>query len=159
MDVQLINPFIEATINVLTTMARITPQASAPQLKVDNRTWGIVTGVIGMAGDKVSGNLCVSFDKESALEIVGNMFGEPFTAINEEIVDAVGEITNMITGGTKKLLAEKGYKFEMATPMMIKGRDVELRFLGGSPVIQVPFATSKGKFVVEANLVPNRKDR
>lgn len=157
MNVEIINPFIEATINVLKTMARVEPKPGNPALKTSNKTWGAVTGVIGMAGDKVSGSLCVSFDEGSILEIVSSMFGEPFTSLNNEVVDAVGEITNMITGGTKKLLAEKGFQFEMATPMMITGKDVELKFLVNSPVIQVPFKIDKGQFVVEANLSPRQQ--
>ena len=159
MDAEIINPFIEATINVLKTMARIDPRPGTPVRKTSNTTWGEVTGVIGMAGDKVSGNLCVSFDEPSICEIISNMFGEPISGLNDEALDAVGEITNMITGGTKKLLAEKGFQFEMATPMMLRGKNIELKFLVNSAVIQIPFKTSHGQFVVEANLAPRAQKK
>jgi chemotaxis protein CheX len=160
MDPDIVSSMIEATINVIKTMARLEPKAGTPVLKTSKHTWGVVTGVIGMAGDKVSGSLCVSFDESSILEIVSNMFGEPFATLNEEVVDAVGELTNMIAGGTKKILAENGCQFEMATPMMLKGKDVELKFFTNSPVIQVPFTIGNGHFVVEANLaLRTQKDR
>ena len=50
MDVTLINPFINATINVLETMAFVTVTAEKPYLKKDNIAVGDVTGVMGLTG-------------------------------------------------------------------------------------------------------------
>jgi chemotaxis protein CheX len=47
----------------------------------------------------------VSFTEASILPIVSNMFGEEIKEMNEEIKDAVGEITNMISGQASKRLA------------------------------------------------------
>lgn len=152
MDAKLINPFIESTINVLTTMAQTNPTPGKPSVKHGNKTWGVVTGVIGMAGDEVNGNLVVSFDSSSILSIVSKMLMEEFKEINGDVVDAVGEITNMISGGTKKLLSEQGLNFNMATPIVITGKDVELTQLTKAPIISMPFKTDAGAFVIEANM-------
>lgn len=154
MDVQLINPFVEATIDVLSTMAQTSPKPGKPAIKKDTRTWGVVTGLIGMAGKEVSGNLVLSFDEPCILDIVSKMLMEPFTQMSHEIVDAVGEITNMISGGTKKRLGEKGFSFDMATPVMLMGSNIEMTQLTRTPVLTIPFATEKGQFVLEANLAP-----
>ena len=47
MDVTLINPFINATINVLETMAFVKVTAGKPYLKKDNIAVGDVTGSWG----------------------------------------------------------------------------------------------------------------
>ena len=50
MNVEFINPFINATINVLSTMARIEPSLQKPHLKSEVKSHGDVTGIIGLAG-------------------------------------------------------------------------------------------------------------
>jgi len=157
MKAELINPFIESTLNVLSTMAQTNAAAAAPFVKSDKKTWGVVSGIIGMAGAALEGNLVISFDEKCILDIVSKMLMEQFTEINSDVIDAVGEITNMITGGTKKLLSEKGFQFEMAIPVMIKGTGIELTQLGSTPVVCIPFTTEAGKFMIEANLSPKKK--
>lgn len=154
MNVDFINPFIISTVNVLKTMAATEPTAGTPAIKVGTKTWGDVSGIIGMAGDEISGNMIISFQTECILPIVSNMLMEKFESLGQEVVDAVGEITNMVSGGAKKILSEKGYTFSMATPMMILGKNVELIQLAKSPTISIPFTTNCGGFVIEANLAP-----
>lgn len=154
MDANLINPFIESTVNVLQTMAQTTPVPDKPIVKKGHKTWGEVTGVIGMAGTEMTGNLIISFDVPCILDIVSKMLMEEFTSITDVVTDAAGEITNMITGGTKKILSERGLNFNMATPMVITGKDIELTQLAKTPVLCIPFRTSAGSFVLEANLAP-----
>ena len=50
MDVKLINPFINATLNVLETMAFIKPEAGKPYLKKNGFAQGDISGVIGFTG-------------------------------------------------------------------------------------------------------------
>ena len=119
MKAEFINPFIIATKNVLTTMARTHPNVGKPVVKQDDLTWGEVNGLIGMAGDEVTGNMVLSFDERSILAIVSAMLMEEFTTINADVIDAVGEITNMISGGAKKELSLQGFNFNMASPIMM----------------------------------------
>ncbi len=157
MNVELVNPFIVSAVNVLKTMAQTDPVANKPTLKSGNLTYGAVTGVIGMAGSQISGNMAISFDAPSICAIVSKMLMENFTEVTQDVVDAVGELTNMISGGAKKLIAEKGFTFEMATPMMLVGAGIEMQQMSKAPILQVPFSTPEGKFVIEANLAPKVK--
>ena len=97
MNVTLINPFINATINVLETMAFVTVSAGKPYLKKDNVAVGDVTGILGLTG-VANGTISVTFEEKCILNVVSNMFGETMTELNHEIADAVGELTNMISG-------------------------------------------------------------
>jgi len=96
MDVKMINPFINATLNVLETMAFVKSEAEKPYLKKNHVAQGDVSGVVGFTGD-TNGTLAVTFDELCILKIVSNMFGEEMTEVNDEIADAVGELTNMIS--------------------------------------------------------------
>ena len=155
MNVELINPFLKSTLNVLSTMAQTEASAGQPVVKSEAVTWGVVNGVIGMAGDKLHANFVVSFDEPSILAIVSRMMMEEYTSITEEVVDAVGEITNMIVGSAKRDLEELGFSFDMAIPMMVVGTELEIAQQSSSVTLQVPFETPEGKFVVEATTKPN----
>ncbi|MCB0309772.1 MAG: chemotaxis protein CheX [Bdellovibrionales bacterium] len=152
MKAELINPFAESTINVLKTMSQTEVVPGKPSLKSDNKTRGVITGIIGMAGDQISGNMILSFDAPAILGIVSRMLMEEFKEVNDDVVDAVGELTNMISGGAKNLLSKQGYNFAMATPMTLRGETVEIRQLSPAPIITIPFETPEGKVWVEANL-------
>ena len=152
MKAEFITPYIDSTLNVLQTMCQTNPEPGKPDVKETNRTLGDVTGLIGMAGAEVSGNMTLSFESSTIIAVVNRMLMEEFTEVNDDVVDAVGELTNMISGGTKKLLSDIGYSFDMATPVMIQGRDVELKQLSEATIITIPFQTDAGMFWVEANL-------
>ena len=152
MDVELITPFVSSTVNVLRTMAATELKVGKIASKSSKLTEGVVTGIIGMASAEISGNMVLSFDKASILGIVKRMLMEEFTEITNDVVDAVGEITNMVCGGAKGELNKKGYVFDMATPVMIVGEKVEITQLTEGPTMIIPFITQDGKFVVEANL-------
>jgi chemotaxis protein CheX len=159
MKVEFINPFLNATINVIQTMAATKVQPGKPELKTGNLSWGVVSGIIGMASEELQGHMVISFDAPCILGIVSGMLGEEMKKVDQDVADAVGEITNMICGGAKKELSEMGYRFDTAIPLMIMGKDVEISQLSKGPVLTIPFTTEKGKFVVEANLMPRVKAR
>ncbi|MDH3393861.1 MAG: chemotaxis protein CheX [Desulfobulbaceae bacterium] len=153
MKAEFINPFLNATKNVIETMAQTPTQALKPKLKTGNTTYGEVTGIIGMASENVSGTMVVSFSEACILKIVGNMLmEEPKGKIDDEIIDAVGELTNMICGGAKAELAKMNHKFDLATPTMIVGKGVEISHYSDQPTITIPFKSAAGDFVIEANL-------
>ena len=156
MKAEHINPFLNAAINVIATMAQIEVKAGKPDLKRGNVTMGVVNGVIGLASKEHLGNMIVSFDEGCILGIVSKMLGEHFTVIGKDVLDAVGEITNMISGGAKRELNELGYLFEMALPVIITGKQVAIHQLLDGPTISIPFTTPFGTFQVEANLVERK---
>ena len=148
MDVKLINPFINATINVLETMAFVTVEAGKPYLKKDNVAVGDVSGIIGLTG-VANGTIAVTFEEKCILTIVSNMFGEAMTSLNEEIADAVGELTNMISGQARRELEEMGKIFKAAIPSVITGHNHSIRHYTNGPKIAIPFHTDGGDFTIE----------
>ncbi len=151
MDVKLINPFINATVNVLGTMAFVESEAGKPYLKKDDVARGDVSGVIGFTGE-TNGTLSITFNELCILKIVSSMFGEEMTEINDEIADAVGELTNMISGQARKELAEVGKKYQAAIPTVITGKNHQLETKTQGPKIAIPFKTEFGSFTIEVCL-------
>lgn len=148
MDVRLVNPFINATINVLETMAFMTVDAGKPYLKKDNVAIGDVTGVLGLTG-VANGTISVTFEKKCILAVVSNMFGETMSELNNEIADAVGELTNMISGQARRELEEIGKVFKAAIPSVVTGRNHSIIHYTEGPKIAIPFYTADGEFTIE----------
>jgi len=149
MNVEFINPFLSSILNVLKTMAMLEAQPGTPALKTSNVSFGDVTGLIGMAGKQTKGTLAITFTEPVILEITKRMLGEEEKEINNTVTDMVGEITNMVTGGAKKILSEKGYRFDMAIPSVIAGKDHVILHKSKAPIIFVPFNTEVGEFFIE----------
>ena len=152
MNIKFINPFIDTTIEVLQTMAFTESKSGKPYLKKGKRSSGDVSGLIGLTGDKTHGSFAITFTEDCIKAVVSNMLGEDYEEICAEVLDAVGELTNMISGGARAKLSEKGYIFNMAIPSVISGKAHVIVHLTDSPIIVIPFETENGKFFIEACL-------
>ena len=149
MKVEFINPFLESIVNVLETMADVKATPGKPQRKEEDIANGDVTGVIGMASQQVKGSLALTFTSAAIFDIAKRMLGEEVTDINHTVTDLVGEITNMVTGGAKRLLAEQGYDFDMAIPAVVTGKNHRISHKSNGMKIIIPFSIVAGKFFVE----------
>lgn len=150
MKAEYINPFLKGAINVLKTMASIEPVPGKPFLKKDKLSKGDISGIIGLTGAK-QGSVVVSFTKECALKVVSGMMMQEYTEINDEVRDAVGEITNMISGDARKHLAELDLKFEAGIPTVVTGIGHEISHVPDGPCIVIPFTCDGLEFFVEAS--------
>lgn len=141
---------MSATVHVLDTLAHVKTQPGKPYLKRDKIARGDVTGVIGLTG-KVRGTVSVSFTEKCILSVVSSMFSEPFTQLNEEIRDAVGEISNMISGQARRQLEEDGLSLSAAIPTVVMGANHSLSHFTTYPVVAIPFTTDAGEFTIEVS--------
>jgi len=151
MNVKFINPFLEATIDVLKTMAFVEPTSGKPYLKKDNVAKGDISAIIGLTGS-ARGSLALTFSESSIVKIVSNMLGEEINEINGDIKDAVGEITNMVSGAARKKLEAEGFSIAAAIPTVVTGKGHSIVHVMGGPSIIIPFTTDYGPFVVDVCL-------
>lgn len=148
MDANLVNPFIEATLNILETTASTQAVAGKPYLKKDSVARGDVTGIIRLSGQQ-NGTISVSFNESGILAIVSNMFGEPMEALNDEIKDAVGEIANMISGQVTNTIAQAGIDCKASLDKVILEKEHQVPHIGQYPAVALPFETETGEFTIE----------
>lgn len=149
MNVEFVNPFLESIINVLATMANTEASPDKPFLKCETSATGDVTGIIGLTGEQAKGSFAITFTEPAILYIVSQMLGESVEKVDNSVADCVGEITNMVTGGAKKIFSEKGYKFDMAIPSTIIGKGHSITHKTSGNIICIPFKTMAGSFFVE----------
>ncbi|MBG0789389.1 MAG: chemotaxis protein CheX [Desulfovibrionaceae bacterium] len=153
-DVDFINPFLYAVVHVLQTMAHVEAKSDQPYLNEERKSTGDVTGIIGITGYS-KGTMSITLEKDVILKIVNNMLFEDYSEINDDICDAVGELTNMISGQARARLSEQGKNFEASTPTIFSGRGVEIKHVSKAPVLSIPFTTAEGRFVVEVAFESN----
>ena len=130
-------------------MAQMELTPEKPKLKSGDIAKGDVSGLIGMVSEQAKGSLSITFEAPLALATMKNMVGEAPDEVDEEVVDLVGEITNMVTGGAKRLLSEKGFEFDMATPMVVSGKDHTINHKADGPVVIIPMKSEFGRAYIE----------
>ncbi len=138
MDVKFINPFVTASQVVFKTMLGMETAMGKPILKDVRATSGDVTGIMGLVGDK-KGTIAISFRETGALFVFKTLVGDECQSIGPEVVDAVGELTNIISGQARKEFEKSGINLKAAIPMVVVGHNVELNFITKIPIISLPF--------------------
>lgn len=147
-DAELAKPFIQATKHVLVTMAKVTPAPGKPYVKKSNTADGDVSAIVGLTGDK-HGSISLSFTKKCALAVVRGMLGDDIQDIIQDAKDAVGEVTNMISGQARAALSQMGLNMQASTPTVVFGDNHTITHVTSGTVIAIPFTTEQGSFTVE----------
>jgi chemotaxis protein CheX len=98
-----------------------------------------ITGLIGLSG-KCTGFISVSMPERVATLTVSKMSMEECTAINAQVVDGIGEITNIIAGGLKTKLFNTAWTVNNITiPSVILGDNYNISYSKGIEYCGVTF--------------------
>ncbi|MDR0363225.1 MAG: chemotaxis protein CheX [Planctomycetota bacterium] len=154
-NVEFINPFIDAARNVFSQMCRVEIVRKKIFLKDDYKMLGDISGVMGLSG-AATGSVVVSMPAPLACLVVGNMLGEPPVAdLTQDVRDAIGEIINMIAGQAKASLVKTKYHFTISIPTVVTGPGHEIAHRTGTPNIVVLFEGDGFDFALQVCLAPN----
>jgi chemotaxis protein CheX len=151
MDVRIINPFLAAAVNVLKTMAGIEPKPGKPFLKKNECAHGDVSAIITVTG-AATGTMSLSFTESCIKAIVNKLLGIEATELDDDVKDAVGEISNMICGDARRRLGEDGISLQAGIPTVVTGKNHTIRHINNGPRLAIPFETPHGDFIVEVVL-------
>ncbi len=115
-----------------------------------------IIAVIGMAGVWVgSGSICCS--GQTACLMSSQMLGiECPPEVNEDVLDAMSEITNMIVGGFKTAAEAYLGALGLSLPTVIYGLSFSARTAGKEQWTVVPFTGREVSLEVKICLTPNR---
>lgn len=147
MDPAFITPFIASIQNVFSTMMQLPVTIGNPSIKQSPSTTYDVSGIIGMSGD-VTGNVVLSFPSQAAKRIVQLFTGVEYEVNSPDFADAIGELTNMVSGGAKGLFQGKK-KVSISTPSVVIGNGHTVSRPRDVPVICIPCITDCGELVIE----------
>lgn len=144
-----IKPFIESITNVFSTMLNMQAKADKPFIDKQIPLNGtIIVSTIGIAGD-LKGNISVIINKELALKIASSFLCMEIKELNHDVNDAIGELTNMIVGGAKKIFSDQGDTFKIAVPSILVGEIHEIYANDAYPALYLPHITNDQKFYVK----------
>ena len=150
MKVEYINPFVASTRSVFATMLGCEITRGAPFSKEDHHPQHEISGVIGLSG-KARGTVVLSLERNVALAATEALLGERPEDVNADVVDAVGELTNMIAGGAKAKLEQ--LELTVSLPSVITGKSHTVDFPSQAVRIGIPFESQWGTLLVEVGLV------
>jgi chemotaxis protein CheX len=124
-------------------------------LTVDNAPLPLerISGTIGIAGDNVTGAVYLHLPETLARNATRTMLQDTSGqgASDNDINDALGELTNMVGGGLKSHLNDAGFSCCMSTPSIIRG----VFEVGAAPDLssdKIFFLSLGHRFVVETHL-------
>jgi len=148
-NVDCINPFLTSTINVFRTMVGCELTRGEPFRLKGAQPAHEISGIIGLSG-KAIGTVVLSLGRRVALSATGAMLGETPPDLNADVVDAIGELTNIIAGGAKAQLEQ--FEMSVTLPSVIMGRNHTVAFPRGITPIAIPFNCEWGPVCVQVGL-------
>lgn len=146
-----------ATRDVFSTMLGI--EATIGEAYVDDAPPSPAEGVlalIGLAGSW-AGSGTVGCSAALARYVSGRLLMQEFNHVDEEVLDAMGEVCNMILGNVKTMLEEELGPMGLSIPTVIYGRNFTTRSVAKSQWSVVPFICNGERLEVHLCLVPSRE--
>lgn len=150
MDVKLLNPFIQAAVEVLKAEVDGDVTRGEISLHKSSLTSDDITVLINLIGD-VYGVVFYGMSTATCLKLVSKILGQEFTEFNTLAQSGVAELGNVISGQATIRFSESGYKSNISTPTVLSGNGVEISTLD-FPRIVVPLETQFGILTVHIAL-------
>ncbi|MDR0871023.1 MAG: chemotaxis protein CheX [Planctomycetaceae bacterium] len=146
MDVDYINPVVAGLEECFNTMLNCKIERTGLGLMENNQALYPVSGIIGISGKGV-GTIVLSMTESVALKAASTMLMAELTELDDEVLDAVGEITNIVCGAAKAKLAQ--YSLSISLPNVISGEHCRLHFPPNSHPILIPFRSAWGNLAIQ----------
>ena len=153
---QLVQQIIGATRKVFETMlgVGVSPRDQGPGPETFSPEDRVVA-LVGLAGARVgAGSVLCSGALARTLTGKMLMMDCP-AAVNTEVLDAVGEIANMIVGSIKSDIEQRCGPIGLSTPTVVYGRDLVAHSVGQQPWTIVAFSCLEDQLLVQVYLAPD----
>jgi len=126
LKVEYINPFIEASLEVISQTTNMKPTIGKVFVKNNSYNGDGVVIFIGLTG-KINGNVVLSLSKNLALNIASAMMGGmPVIELDEISKSAIAELANMILGNTASIFYKNGIGIDITPPTVLTGENINL---------------------------------
>jgi chemotaxis protein CheX len=156
MNVEYINPFIEASKNVLKGAANIEVTLGKLYMKTSPYLSDSVAIIVGVTG-KIRGQVTFSISKELACKIAScMMMGMPVNELDEMSKSALAELGNMIMGNTATIFYGKGMKIDITPPTILTGDNMQFS-TNKTTNVTVPIILSIGGVIeIDVSFLENK---
>lgn len=156
MNVKFLNPFIEATFEVLKIESGITSERGDLSLEKTPYMTQDVTVIIGLVGS-VQGTVFYGMDTSTALAIVSRMIGDTIPELNNLAQSGIAELGNVITGRASVKLSQAGFEATISPPSLLIGAHATISTLDFARLV-VPINTDCGTILIHLALRESADD-
>jgi chemotaxis protein CheX len=150
LDAKLLNPFIQAAVEVLEAEVSATVSRKEISMQNSSLTSDDITVLINLIGD-VYGVVMYGMSTKTCMNLISKIMGQEFTELNSLAQSGVAELGNVISGRATIKFSEAGYISNISTPTVLKGSGIEISTLGFSRIV-VPLDTQFGVLTVHIAL-------
>lgn len=153
----IVKSMTDSTLQVFSTMlgVEIACGAAAVEAGMPEANEGVVS-FIGVAGSW-AGTGSVSCSPALACRICAQMLMCEASAVNEEVLDTVAELTNMIVGSVKTDLEQHLGPLGLSIPTVVYGRNFKTKSAGSTEWIVVRFQWDDEPLIVKLCLEPKEQ--
>ena len=120
------------------------------ELQAQSGAEGVVS-FIGLAG-KCAGTCSLRCSSEGACRLASSFLMTEFESVNEEVLDAVAELTNMIIGNFKNQLEDRLGPMALSIPSVIHAHNFATGSLGREEWTVVPFQWNGNRLEIKVCL-------
>ncbi len=134
-------------------------ELSTSEFALEQGTPGVNDGIvsfIGVAG-AWAGTGSISCSPVLACRICSLMLMTESTAVDEDVLDAVAELTNMVIGSVKTDLESRLGPLGLSIPTVVYGKNFQAKSAGTAEWIVLRFPWDGETLVVKMCLAPNEK--
>jgi len=132
---EIVNPFVDATVDCFVTMMEITPALKDIIFKKPPIEYTDICAIIGLSGD-AQGMVALSFSLDTAKKVSSMFLGEELED-EDEITDAIAEVINIIAGAAKAKIRDK--KMSISLPTVMRGKKFMLDVPKDVPTMSISF--------------------
>jgi chemotaxis protein CheX len=128
-----------ATADVFSTMLgmEVTPSPERIEQTPPMIAEGVMA-LVGLAGP-CTGAGVITCGTAFAIQVCNHLLMAEETCVNEDVLDAIGEVANMIIGNFKTLAEEHVGPLCLSIPTVIHGRNFTSRSIGNTEWVVLPF--------------------
>lgn len=150
MNVKLLNPFVQAAVEVLKAEVGTQVERGEITLQKSALTSNDITVLLNLIGD-VYGVVMYGMELSTGLSLVSSIMGQKFETFTPLAQSGVAELGNVISGRATIRFSEAGYRSNISTPTMLIGSGIQISTLD-FPRIVVPLQTDFGCFTAHLAL-------
>ncbi len=155
MRIEYINPFVEASIDILSEVLEDEVTKEELYLRENSTPVMGVAIFIGITGN-VKGRIIIDMQQSSAIKIAGAMNFEELSEYDDLVRSTITELANMIVGRAITKLHALGFTFLMTPPTIFSGQNMEITSQNIEAFI-VPLITKFGKIEINVAVKENPK--
>lgn len=153
MDIVMTHALLESLFTIFSTMVNLEIQPGVPEAKQGNIAKGEVSSLIGMQAADASGSVALTLTLPTIREISRNLMGQEISTADKEAADLAGELINMLVGGAKRILSERGHDFDMQRPQLLTGAGHEIVHHHPGQTVLLPVKIRQDAFYLELNFI------